>query len=61
MCVHNSKVAAVVGRKDLVQVSRDKLKPSLVFSGDRKITSRLSTLPVRNKASPRVEIFLLYV
>ena len=33
---------------------RDKENPSLVFSGDREIPTRGSTVPVGNEASPRV-------
>ena len=34
----------------------DKENPSLVFSGDREIPTRGSTVPVGNEASPRVGI-----
>ena len=33
-------------------IGRDKENPSLVFSGDREIPTRGSTVPVGNEASP---------
>ena len=47
---------AVMVVTDTQKLLEDKENPSLVFSGDREIPTRVSTVPVGNEASPRVGI-----
>ena len=47
---------AVMVVTDTQKLLEDKENPSLVFSGDREIPTRGSTVPVGNEASPRVGI-----
>ena len=50
--VYLPSVFQIISAKLLIWYIGDKENPSLVFSGDREIPTRGSTVPVGNEASP---------